>query len=59
MTREDLRDCVRERLIHMLLWGLRRVEPCKNRALAVLLHDVADRYDPRPTGQWSTDVGTS
>lgn len=34
---------------------IRFSERHKDRELARELHDIADQYDPRPTGQWATD----
>lgn len=48
---------LRNLAIDLLLWLLSHVEQCKSRCLAWRLHDIADRYDPRPTGKWSERKG--
>ena len=51
-ARYDEREWVRSHLTDFLLWSLRRVNRYKDRCLARRLHNIADEYDPRPTGEW-------
>jgi hypothetical protein len=36
----------------VLLFILQKINPHKDRTLAWRLHDIADQYDTRPSGQW-------
>ena len=47
-----MRDWLQDKLTRMLLWLLLKLNPSKDRCLSVRLHDIADQYDTRPTGQW-------
>lgn len=44
---------MREALLRLLLWAIRKVETRKNNRLAYHLHRMADQYDTRPTGGWN------
>lgn len=46
-------DHVKPRITSVLIRAIRAVNRHKNRSLAWELHDLADEYDPRPTGKWS------
>lgn len=44
----------------MTVLGVKMIEyanPTKDRALSYWLHNLADQYDTRPTGQWPLDKG--
>lgn len=42
----------RNAALRALLRLIQLVEPCRNRGLSREMHDIADRYDTRPTGEW-------
>jgi len=43
---------MREKLTDLLLFLVRRINRYKDRCLSKRLHDIADQYDPFPTGEW-------
>ena len=54
----DLKEWLKEwcnyNLTSWTIWLIKIVNPYKDRMLSNRLHDLADWYDPRPTGEWST-----
>ncbi len=46
-------ELLTDTLTDVLLWMLQRLNKYKSRTLSFRLHNIADRYDTRPTGQWS------
>ena len=42
-----------EKTTDFLMWLIHILNRYKDRNLSVRLHDLADNYDTRPTGQWS------
>ena len=51
----EAREKVWGLLTEFLVWLIRCVNPSKDNVLSRRLHDVADEYDTRPTGQWRRD----
>jgi hypothetical protein len=47
-SKEYARDKLTNSAIHIVTL----LNRYKDRSLAFRLHDLADQYDPRPTGQW-------
>lgn len=45
-------DPVVEKATDALLWSVEKLNRHKNRCLSQRIHRLADRYDPRPTGEW-------
>lgn len=43
---------IRRMLVHFAIWLIQKAERHKDRHLSWELHRIADRYDPRPTGEW-------
>ena len=43
---------MRYKATKFLLWFIQKINKSKDRSLAMELHDLADQYDPRPTGEW-------
>lgn len=48
----DARERLRRMLTDAAVWAIRRLNPSKDNGLSMRLHDLADQYDTRPTGQW-------
>lgn len=49
----EIREAIRWACVRLAVRFLRLTNRCKDEALSMYLHDVADEYARRPTGQWS------
>jgi hypothetical protein len=38
------------------IWLMQKLKPYRDESFAYKLHDIADQYTRRPTGQWSNSV---
>lgn len=50
--RTTAQDDLRVLLTRALLRGVEKLNPNKDEGLSVFLHDMADEYARRPTGEW-------
>jgi len=52
MDAYKIKEWVRETLVDFSIWLLITAEPSRHEGLSMRLHNVADQYARRPTGEW-------